>query len=81
MGSCGTSKMKSNVEPCVSYTDGMDETNKRIMRIFKMDGMDEANKRIMMIFKTQGEDAGLKALMTREDGTEMTYAESRAKYG
>ena len=65
MGSCGTSKMKSNVEPCVSYTDGMDE----------------ANKRIMMIFKTQGEDAGLKALMTREDGTEMTYAESRAKYG
>ena len=57
--------MKSNVEPCVSYTDGMDE----------------ANKRIMMIFKTQGEDAGLKALMTREDGTEMTYAESRAKYG
>jgi hypothetical protein len=44
-------------------------------------GMDDANKRIMMIFKTQGEAAGFKALMTREDGTEMSYAESRARYG
>jgi beta-phosphoglucomutase-like phosphatase (HAD superfamily) len=44
-------------------------------------GMDENNKRIMMIFKTQGEAAGFKALMTREDGAEMTYAESRARYG
>ena len=44
-------------------------------------GMDEANKRIMMIFKTQGEAAGLKAMMTREDGTRMDYAESRARYG
>ena len=44
-------------------------------------GMDEANKRIMMIFKTQGEAAGLKALMTREDGTRMDYDESRAQYG
>ena len=44
-------------------------------------GMDEANKRIMMIFKTQGEAAGLKALATREDGTRMDYAESRARYG
>jgi hypothetical protein len=44
-------------------------------------GMDENNKRIMMIFKTQGEAAGFKALMTHDDGTEMTYAESRARYG
>lgn len=44
-------------------------------------GMDDNNKRIMMIFKTQGEAAGLKALMTHDDGTEMTYAESRARYG
>lgn len=44
-------------------------------------GMDDNNKRIMMIFKTQGEAAGLKAMMTNEDGTEMTYAESRARYG
>ena len=44
-------------------------------------GMDDANKRILMIFKTQGEAAGFKALMTREDGTEMSYAESRARYG
>jgi hypothetical protein len=44
-------------------------------------GMDDANKRIMMIFKTQGEAAGFKALMTREDGTQMSYAESRARYG
>jgi len=44
-------------------------------------GMDEANARIMMIFKTQGEAAGFKALMTRDDGTTMDYAESRSRYG
>ena len=44
-------------------------------------GMNDANKNIMKIFKTQGTKAGIKAMMTREDGTEMSYAESRAMYG
>jgi hypothetical protein len=44
-------------------------------------GMDDANKNILKIFKTQGTKAGIKAMMTREDGTEMSYAESRSLYG
>lgn len=44
-------------------------------------GMDDSNKRIMKIFKTHGPEAAFEAMTTREDGTPMSYAESRARYG
>ncbi len=44
-------------------------------------GMDAANTRILKIAKTEGTEAMFKAMMTREDGTAMDYAESRSRYG
>ena len=44
-------------------------------------GMDEANQKAMNVWATQGESAMLKHIMTREDGTPMSYAESRMMYG
>ena len=44
-------------------------------------GMDEANARILKIGKTEGKAAMFKAMTTHDDGTPMTYAESRARYG
>lgn len=47
----------------------------------KYRGMDEANQKAMDVWATQGESAMLKHIMTREDGTPMSYAESRMLYG
>ena len=47
----------------------------------KYGGMDEANQKAMDVWATQGESAMLKHIMTREDGTPMSYAESRMLYG
>ena len=47
----------------------------------KYGGMDEANQKAMNVWATQGESAMLKHIMTREDGTPMSYAESRMRYG
>ena len=47
----------------------------------KVTGMNEDNKRIMKILKTEGQEAMFKAMTTHDDGTPMTYAESRARYG
>ena len=47
----------------------------------KYGGMDEANQKAMNVWATQGESAMLKHIMTREDGTPMSYAESRMLYG
>ena len=47
----------------------------------KVTGMNEDNKRVMKILKTEGLDAMFKAMTTHDDGTPMTYAESRARYG
>ena len=47
----------------------------------KYGGMDEANQKAMNVWATQGESAMLKHIMTREDGTPMSYAESRMIYG
>ena len=44
-------------------------------------GMDDANKNILKIFKTHGPEAAFEAMTTRDDGTPMSYAESRAIYG
>tara|TARA_B100000035_G_C20520502_1_gene345219 strand:- start:38 stop:493 length:456 start_codon:yes stop_codon:yes gene_type:complete len=43
--------------------------------------MDEANRKAADIWTQQGEAAMLQHIMTREDGTPMSYAESRARYG
>ena len=47
----------------------------------KYGSMDEANQRAMNVWATQGESAMLKHIMTKEDGTPMSYAESRMLYG
>lgn len=47
----------------------------------KYGGMDEANQKAMNVWATQGTNAMLKHIMTREDGTPMSYAESRMRYG
>ena len=47
----------------------------------KVTGMNEDNKRVMKILKTEGKTAMFKAMTTHDDGTPMTYAESRARYG
>ena len=47
----------------------------------KVTGMNEDNKRVMKILKTEGKEAMFKAMTTHDDGTPMTYAESRARYG
>ena len=44
-------------------------------------GMDAANTRVLKILKTEGKEAMFKAMTTHDDGTPMTYAESRARYG
>ncbi len=44
-------------------------------------GMDAANTRVLKILKTEGAEAMFKAMTTHDDGTPMTYAESRARYG
>ena len=43
--------------------------------------MDEANRKAADVWTQQGEAAMLKHIMTREDGTPMSYAESRCLYG
>ncbi len=72
---------KPEVKTVVDKLFVQDGNTKYVDQYADVYGMDDANKRIMMIFKTQGEEAGFKALMTREDGTQMSYAESRARYG
>ena len=47
----------------------------------KYGSMDEANQKAMNVWATQGESAMLKHIMTKEDGTPMSYAESRMLYG
>jgi hypothetical protein len=44
-------------------------------------GMDDANRRVLKILNAEGPKAAMKAMTTREDGTPMSYAESRARYG
>tara|TARA_B100001093_G_scaffold171953_3_gene164750 strand:- start:2039 stop:2470 length:432 start_codon:yes stop_codon:yes gene_type:complete len=43
--------------------------------------MDEANRKAADIWTQQGEKAMLQHIMTKEDGTPMSYAESRFLYG
>jgi hypothetical protein len=76
-----TKETTGEVKKAVNKLLAQDGDTKSVDAYANAVGMDEANKRIMMIFKTQGEAAGLKAMMTREDGTQMDYAESRARYG
>lgn len=44
-------------------------------------GMDESNREAADIWTQQGTSAMLQHIMTHEDGTPMSYAESRARYG
>jgi hypothetical protein len=44
-------------------------------------GMDDANRKVLKILNAEGPEAAMKAMTTREDGTPMSYAESRARYG
>ena len=44
-------------------------------------GMDEYNRKAADVWTQQGTSAMLQHIMTREDGTPMSYAESRARYG
>ena len=44
-------------------------------------GMDEANQKAMNVWATQGESAMLKHIMTGEDGSPISYAQSRMLYG
>ena len=43
--------------------------------------MDESNRAAADVWTQQGASAMLQHIMTREDGTPMSYAESRARYG
>ena len=43
--------------------------------------MDESNRAAADVWTQQGTSAMLQHIMTREDGTQMSYAESRARYG
>ena len=43
--------------------------------------MDELNRKAADVWTQQGASAMLQHIMTREDGTQMSYAESRARYG
>ena len=43
--------------------------------------MDEANRKAADVLTQQGEAAMLKHIMTNEDGTPMSYAQSRCLYG
>jgi len=44
-------------------------------------GMDAANRKVLKILNAEGPAAAMKAMTTRDDGTPMSYAESRARYG
>ena len=43
--------------------------------------MDESNRAAADVWTQQGTSAMLQHIMTREDGTPMSYAESRMRYG
>ena len=94
---CGNSKMASPIAPNAPKKGDREdrEVVKKlggvVRKLFEQDGdvdkyaqavgMDEANARILKIAKTEGTGAMIKAMMTREDGTAMDYAESRSRYG
>ena len=44
-------------------------------------GMDQANRDAVDVWESQGTGALLQHIMTKEDGTPMSYAESRMMYG
>ena len=44
-------------------------------------GMNPANRKILHIARTEGTPAMFKAMFTGEQGQELSYAESRARYG
>jgi hypothetical protein len=73
--------MEKGVSTVVKKLFEKDDNVELIDQYAEVVGMDDANKRVLHVFKTQGTQAGIKAMMTREDGTAMTYAESRAMYG
>lgn len=44
-------------------------------------GMDEANKKAMKVLTTRGTGEFIKHVFTGDNGKQLTYAEMRAKYG
>ena len=60
--------------------DRLEDNFKEIVNKFKP-SMDQANQEAANIWTSQGTSAMLKHILTREDGTPMSYAESRARYG
>ena len=61
-------------------SDKLSESFTHIVNALKP-SMDEANKAAADVWTTQGTSAMLSHIMTREDGTQMSYAESRYLYG
>jgi hypothetical protein len=76
MGNCS-----SGIKPVVDKLFIQDGDTAYVDEYAKSVGMDENNKRVLKIFKEQGISAGYKALGKGPNNEPLSYAESRAMYG
>ena len=60
--------------------DMLDDNFKKLINTVKP-GMDQANRKAVDIWTSQGTSSMLQHIMTKEDGTPMSYSESRMRYG
>ena len=62
-------------------TGDVKKDTERANRFADAVGMDSNNRKAGVVLATQGPDAFVKHVMTRPDGTKMSYAEMRGLYG